>query len=1269
MLAAYVSGAAGDSLQHWTALALALAGIALLWWLQQLRQRRDSRRDELQRVILDSIPHILFYKDAASRYMGVNPVFEKTFGVRAEDVIGKTDAELFGQALHDRFVAQDRELLSSGEARTFEEEMPIDGETHYVESRKTPFYDAHGVAIGIVGLAMDVSETRQLRRQLEVGNARLSVALRAAQMGTWAWNSDVDELDLDAFEGKLFGLSEGRHTIADLLADKNIHPDDLEAVRGAARRALKEGVAVGYEFRAPDKVHGGWRWVEGSAIRYAEPGQPTWLIGVNRDITDRKRQELELTEAKQGAERALSALAQSRAELELALRGGRLGVWHSESGRAKGTEAIEEREADRPVDWDVNTRRIFGRGAHEPVARRDYFEALHPQDRQRVLDGLAEAAVRGGDYADQYRIVRPDGEMRTIAVQATPTQRIDPESGEFRPGMTGIVRDVTDEENLKADLRQKVNESQQARRELEQARADLELALRSGRLGVWHSEVRDISEAYRPDDPGLDDTIDWDASVRRIFGRGADERITRRDFFQALHPDDRERVLEHLSQAAERGVSYTDKYRAMLPDGRMRWVEVHATIESRTDSGIGANRRITGIARDVTDEEDLKADLRQKAYEAQQAVEAKARFLAMMSHEIRTPLNGVVGMIDLLAETPMTPEQRRMLKSCKDSAFVLLTIINDILDFSKIEAGKLELDYTPLSLRNLVEGVGEALGTQASQRGIDLDVCVAPDVPKRVVGDRVRLRQILTNLIGNAIKFTECGGVSLVVSLDGRPSSDDALVRFEIVDSGIGMDEETVRSLFQPFQQADAATTRRFGGTGLGLSIVRHLTELMGGRVECESRPQQGSRFSVVIPFAAVAAEPGGGTSIVAGVRVLALVAREQRRQIFADALGQFDVGVEFFDSIDALYARAVAATDVDVVLLDRDWSVSELAGLRRRFAETPALAGLPFVIVRANEAVQTQLIADATPINGNPVTRTGLIHGIAMALGLMSPLVPAIAPGTPMKAASREQEEAAGRLILLAEDHPTNREVISLQLARLGYVCDIAEDGERAWSMLQSGAARYALLLTDCHMPRLDGYQLTARIRERELSRRMPTLPIIAITANALQGERERCLALGMNGYLAKPLQVEELERTLMAILPPDQAKEEAKGEGMSTAANDEAGAFPVLAAVLGGDENKLRHVLGIFASSTAKDCELLNAAHASGDRQRVLALAHKLKSGCRQLGDEAGAVALEALEHHEIRGDCSDDARLDQLFALAKEGLHRLMTRVSAYLAEGKG
>ncbi|MCC8364099.1 response regulator [Lysobacter sp. A6] len=426
-------------------------------------------------------------------------------------------------------------------------------------------------------------------------------------------------------------------------------------------------------------------------------------------------------------------------------------------------------------------------------------------------------------------------------------------------------------------------------------------------------------------------------------------------------------------------------------DERMRFGGEVREVRARKQPVFDARGRaigIVGIAIDMTEERLLQQRLADALHAAQQAAEAKSRFLAMMSHEIRTPMNGVLGMIDLLGDTALGEEQRRLLARCRTSSVALLTILNDILDFSKIEAGKLDLERTPVVLRALIEDVCASLAPQAAACDVRIGVHVDAALPEAIVGDAVRLRQILLNLAGNAVKFTRNGCVDVEARADG------GTLRLCVRDTGIGIAPDALAHLFRPFEQADAATTRRFGGTGLGLSIVKRLAELMGGDVACESTPGVGSRFTVALPLEAATIPRG--------------VSQPARR-------------------------------------------------------------------------------------------------------------VP-----------------PRGLRALLAEDHPINREVIGAQLAKLGWSCDFAEDGEEAWSRLRDDAqrARYAALVTDCHMPRLDGHGLVERLRAHERAADLARLPVLALTANALQGERERCLASGMDAYLPKPFQVDELAHALAELL-----------------------------------------------------------------------------------------------------------------------------------------
>ena len=537
---------------------------------------------------------------------------------------------------------------------------------------------------------------------------------------------------------------------------------------------------------------------------------------------------------------------------------------------------------------------------------------------------------------------------------------------------------------------------------------------------------------------------------------------------------------------------------------------------------------------------------------ATQANRSKTEFLANMSHEIRTPMNGVIGMVDILQSSALAPEQRRMLDTIQKSSLALLNILNDILDLSKIEAGKLVVETIPTSLREVADSVVQLLLNNAHAKGIELSLSVAPELPQRILSDPTRMRQVLLNLLGNAIKFTHGrpgrpGQVVLRVEphrLQGSPE----LVRLVVQDNGIGIDPQQVDALFQPFSQADESTGRRYGGTGLGLSISRRLVELMHGRILVTSTLGEGSEFVVELPLCAV----------------------------LPDA------------------AEQAAAAE-----------------------ETAALAGAA--------------LATITP-------------------------TPAPAP-TP----SRDN------VILIAEDNETNRDVLQEQLRLIGYESRVAEHGLVALDMLQKD--RYALLLTDCHMPHMDGFALTQAIRRLEGNG--PHLPIVAITANAMQGEAQRCRENGMDDYLSKPLRLRELAKTLAKWLTPSVAT----AFGPETAqATDRVQTEQPLAlwdsATLGRmvtpDPNVQRRLLEKFLGTSTDLVQTLEGALSASDLDQVAAAAHKLKSSARTVG----ALALGGLcEQLEIAGRAKDGVQCAALGAGLAGGFQAVSTAIRGHLNAAAG
>jgi signal transduction histidine kinase/CheY-like chemotaxis protein len=679
---------------------------------------------------------------------------------------------------------------------------------------------------------------------------------------------------------------------------------------------------------------------------------------------------------------------------------------------------------------------------------------------------------------------------------------------------------------------------------------------------------------------------------------------------------------------------------------------------------VPSHQLVRGYAVDTTDIQAAQAELRRSAehlrnsnsqldkalQEAQEAARVKASFLATVSHELRTPMNGVIGMTDLLLDTEPSEEQRSYVETIRQCGEALLNLINDILEYGKIEAGKLELECIDFNLRTTVEDVLGQFAERAQTKGLEITGLVHAAVPTGLRGDPGRLRQILTNFVGNAIKFTEKGDVTVQAFLE-KDLVDAVVVRFEITDSGIGISPEAQARLFQPFTQADSSTSRKYGGTGLGLAISKQLTEQMGGSVGIVSRPGHGSTFWCTAHFAkqatcSLAIIP---SAELTGRRVLILDDNESNRVILNHLVTGWGMVADQAQDADSAIAlleqQAGKGLSYDVAIVDMLMPGKDGLQFAKEMKAHPVGSLVRLVILtsliqrgHAELARQAGFVAYLT----KPIRHDQLSNCLRTVLGLSEPVnegKSAVAPvPAPLITRHTLTEMKSAPRILVAEDNLINQKLTVRILEKLGYQSDVVENGQEALAALARGS--YALVLMDCQMPVVDGFEATKLLRQREAADQESAapdflethhIPIVALTANAMRGDRERCLAAGMDDYLTKPIRKDDLkgvlERWIALPIPPQVTPTgDAEHRENGTDAEAQPVIFDVAATLrnIGGDRALLEDLVELFLERYETMLEKIRTALAAKDQVAVEQAAHALKGTANNLS--ASEVVLSA-------------------------------------------
>jgi two-component system, sensor histidine kinase and response regulator len=865
--------------------------------------------------------------------------------------------------------------------------------------------------------------------------------------------------------------------------------------------------------------------------------------------------------------------------------------------------------------------------------RASFLARIHPDDLNTVLMPENKLTGDATTYQREYRIVLDHGRVRWINEKGNITRNA---AGEVTR-IIGAMIDVTDLKSAVAAL--------------DSAEERLERAVRGTQDALWEFNAAEKSFWFAP---RFAQMLGYDPGE---LGVGMDS------FLDLTHAEDRERAKTDIWTHVGSDSPYDVEFRLRHKSGHYEWVR------SRAQGGFdarGQSAKLAGSIQLISDRKQAEKATLEAVRVAESANRAKSDFVANMSHEIRTPMNGVLGMADLLLDTELDALQRDYAETIRDSGTSLLTVINDILDFSKVEAGKLELESLNVDLRDTFEDVSRLLSIQAHAKGLELTAQVDEKLPQFVKGDAGRIRQILLNLAGNAIKFTVKGEVSLEIKVLETGESGTS-VRCEVRDTGIGIPADRLQSLFTPFMQVDSSTTRRFGGTGLGLSIVRRLVELMGGRTGVESVEGVGSLFWFTAHFAPVVdvvqplfpAPPS-----IKGQRVLVVDDNTTNRKVLMGQLllcGVDPVCASSADEALALMRQASAAgRPYDAALLDHLMPDCDGAELGRIIIQDEGIKSTRLILLTSSgQRGDGQLFAHIGFAGYllKPVTQRDLTECLILVLANTAQSWHLQSQPMITRHALRAQRAQSGNRILLAEDNPVNQKVAMRLLEKLDYRVDLVADGRAAVAAWQSGT--FDLILMDCQMPEMDGYAATREIRELEAGKRH--IPIVALTAHAMKGDEEKCRAAGMDDYLTKPIDRIKLDACLNRHLPSvSSGSMPATGEGLAPwpASVD----WRALLESIDGDTGFARELLAAFIATADRELAMIAAALGREDMTAVRESAHSLKSASANLRAIAAATTAAQLEAVAVSGERTRIAALaEKLTTEVRKAIDYLNSKVS--------
>ena len=1034
------------------------------------------------------------------------------------------------------------------------------------------------------------SERGALRRS----EALLTKAQHLAKVGNWQLNVQSGMITWSEEMYVITGL--GRDDFAgtqEAFLDL-VHPEERKKVQRAFLAAVHDGetFAIEHRFVQPS---GKLVTVQSIAeVSFDQQGHALRTFGTVQDITAKKEAEIELflaTEELRESEERFRQFSEHCKEVFFVVASDMSQIMYVN----KAYETI----------WQLSCQSLY----QHPLS---FTDIIHEEDRARIFNAL-EQLTRGEAFDQTYRIVRSD---RTLCWIHARTYPIYAETGEVYR-YAGIAEDVTQQKLVDERIRK------------------LQQAVEQSPVSIVITDCKGIIEYVNPRFTELTGYLHAEAV-------GQNPRLLKSG---AMWAD----IYRDLWETITAGKEWHGELLNKKKNGELFWELAHLSPIRNT---AGEITHFLGVKEDITTRKAMEEELKQATLLAEEANSMKSEFLANMSHEIRTPMNGVIGMTELLVATDLDEEQYGYVQAVKSSAESLLSVINEILDFSKIEAGKLDLDCIDFNLHSSLESFLRPLVLHAAEKGLELALRINADVPDALVGDPGRLRQVIVNLVSNAIKFTEKGEV--VLNVNAEPSSPaEKCLRFSVTDTGIGIAAAKLEHIFDPFSQADGSTTRKFGGTGLGLTISKRLVEMMGGQILVESATGAGSNFNFTayfglsrgMPVVPVPKEP----IYLQGLKVLVVDDNGTSRQILQELLSNLQMRPLLADSgkaaLPMIAAARQSADPFRLLLLDvnmPDMDGFELAAHIKERPQDGAALVMMFSSVsqRRGDAARCRELG-VKSILTKPFGQPSLLGAILTAVG------GSVSEAAKTPPATVDSEHAGWKplRVLLAEDNPINRRIVVGMMATQGHAVTVAANGKEAVeAFLEAGTDYFDLVLMDVQMPEMGGFEATALIRNQEKKSGLH-VPIIALTAHALDGYREACLKAGMDGYLAKPIKTADLLASIAQVLKTQVQQRFARRAKEGAFGHDEA------LARMGDDRDLYRESVEIFEEHLPHMLREIRDAIAAGDPLRLSSCAHTLKGSISYLGAPGAfelALKLEMMgETEEMTG--------------AKEGLEALEAEIA--------